>query len=257
LGDPDADELRCPAQVALWNPEDRELRFVIGTYLPRGMFPDEEDQKKHGWEHLPEEAHDHADILITGTDGTPVLKESAPLLHLHGHERWDRTIRTGKGVATVDITGAEHFWTYTYPATPAVLVGETIEDNWRRFRFEIGTARSWFFFVPKGVRSFAVRARAAHDTDVIDMEVNAPDRTAARLFGNRGEQTVTVPDGLDGKVWHVHVDFGEATTFVSDLPRPRFPSLDITLDLQGVPGYLAPTWEQWFDPRNPVPPVRR
>ena len=27
----------------------------------------------------------------------------------------------------------------------------------------------------------------------------------------------------------------------------------MTLELKGVPGYLAPTWEQWFDPDAPRP----
>ena len=39
--------------------------------------------------------------------------------------------------------------------------------------------------------------------------------------------------------------------FTGTMAEPRFPSLDLTVDLAGVPGYLAPTWEQWFDP-NPA-----
>jgi len=121
------------------------------------------------------------------------------------------------------------------------MVGAAAEAGWRRFRFEIGTARNWYFLVPRGTREFAVRAAASHTTDRIDLEINAPDRTMAVLFGNRVEQVVPVPRGLDGKLWHVHLDLGGATTFDSRGPRPRFPSLDVTLDLKGLPGYLAPT----------------
>jgi hypothetical protein len=35
-------------------------------------------------------------------------------------------------------------------------------------------------------------------------------------------------------------------------PDTRYLGLYLTLDLKGVPGYLAPTWEQWFDPERPV-----
>ena len=257
LGDPDACELRCPARLALWNPEGRALKFVIGTYLPRNMFPGPRDRTTRRWPKLPDEQHDHADLSITGPGGRPLLKDRAPLKHLHGEPGYSRTLRTAKGVCFVDVTRAEHFWAYTYPATPAVLVGRPADGQWRRFHFDAGTARNWFFFVPKGTGSLSVRASVAHDTDVMHLEVGAPDRVLAILYGRRGERTVAVPPGLDGKIWHVRVDFGGATRFVSRLPRPRFPSLAVTLDLKGVPPYLAPTWEQWFDPRRPVPAGRR
>ena len=254
LGDPDACEIRCPARIALWNPEGRELKFVIGTYLPRNMFP---TKGARGRKHLSLEEYDHAKVRWVGADGKVVLETKAPLLHLHGHQRWDRTVNPGKGVSFMDVTEAEHFWMYTYPGTPLVMVGYEVEGGWSRFRFEAGHARNWYFFVPKGTKEFGVRAEAEHDTDVMDMEINAPDRTMARIFARSGMQRVRVPKGLDGRMWHVRIDWGGASRPFGRLPKPRFPSLNVTLDLQGVPGYLAPTWEQWFDPRQPAPPSAR
>jgi len=256
LGDPDANELRCPTKIALWNPQGRELKFCIATYLPRNMFPGK-DPKTGRVKKFTDADYDQADVKITDHTGRALLSKRVPLKHQHGHGPGSvHRLRT-KAVATIDVTGAEHFWCYTYPATPAVLVGQKTDDGWRRFLFEIGTARNWYFFVPRGTRSFQVRAAAGHKTDVMKLEVNAPDRVIAMIYDNKGAKTVRVPAGLDGKIWHVRIDFGGATRFVSRLPRPRFPSLDVTLDLKGVPGYLAPTWEQWFDPAKPVPAVRR
>jgi hypothetical protein len=168
-----------------------------------------------------------------------------------------RIVKTGKGVATITVTNAEHFWMYTYPATPAVLIGEAVRSGWHRFHLDAGTARNWYLFVPPGTLEFSVRAAAADATDVIQLEVNAPDRTVSMLYGNHGEQRVMVPAGLDGKIWHLRLDFGSATTFDSRGPTPRYPSLNLTLELKGIPPYLAPTWEQWFDPQHPREPNQR
>ena len=259
LGDPDSCELRCPARIALWNPEGRALKFVIGTYLPRNLYLARDKKRPNALKLLPDEKHDHAVVTVKEAGGKTVLKDRAPLKHLHDprHPGFMRTLRGGKGVLFVDVAEAEHFWAYTYPATPAVMIGKEIDGGWRRFAFEIGTARNWYFLVPRGTKRFTVRASAARKTDVMDFRVNAPDRTVAAFYGNAGEKTVTVPAGLGGKVWHVRIDFGSATRFISSVARPRFPSLDVTLDLKGVPGYLAPTWEQWFDPTRPRAPHDR
>lgn len=257
MGDPDGDELRCPARIALWNPEGRALKFVIGTYLPRMMFPEPDGKGKGGWKYLPDEQHDHARIVLKDAGGKTVLEDRAPLKHLHGEPGYNRQIETGKGVAFLDVTEGEHFWTYTYPATPAVMIGQPAAAGWQRFLLENGTARQWYFFVPRGTKAFGVRVAAADATDVVHLEVCAPDRVVAVIHDNRGEKSVTVPEGMDGRVWHVRIDFGGATTFVSRLPKPRFPSLNLTLDIKDVPPYLAPTWEQWFDPRQPALPFAR
>ncbi|MGB2821130.1 MAG: hypothetical protein WBF17_09125 [Phycisphaerae bacterium] len=259
LGDPDGCELRCPARIALWNPAGRALKFVIGTYLPRNMFPPSGEGGKGPRPRLPDEQLDHADVTITGPGGQTILKDRAPLKHLHDprHGRYEKPLRTPKGVLLIDVTGAEHFWAYTYPATPAVMVARPAEGGWKRFSFDAGTARNWYFHVPRGTKEFSVRASAADSTDVMHLEINAPDRTLAVVYGNAGRKTVTVPPGLDGKIWHVRLDFGSATRFASQAARPRFPSMNVTLDLKGVPGCLAPTWEQWFDPNQPRAPHER
>jgi hypothetical protein len=251
LGDPDSDELRCPAQIALWNPENRPIKLVLGTYLPRNMFPEREKDDKGRWKDLPEAEHEQAKVRITNAAGRTLLDRAVPLLHLHGGERWQTNLITGAGVARLDIAGANNFWAYTYPATPAVLVGRDAGDGWGRFQFDIGAARNWYFRVPRGTERFLVRFDTAAPADVADFRVNAPDRTVAAVYASRGTCEVVVPPGLDDRIWHVRLDFGSATRFAGTAANPRFPSMTVTLDLKGVPPCLAPTWEQWFDPGKP------
>ncbi len=251
LGDPDGCELRCPARLALWNPENRPLKLVIGTYLPRNMFPQQEKDEKGRWKGLAEADHDHAAVTVTGAAGKALFDRRVPLLHLHGGERWQTNLITGAGVARIDVREAEHFWAYTYPATPAVLIGAPAGDGWSRFTVEIGTARNWYFRVPAGTARFQVRFATDRPADIADFKVNAPDRTVAAVAAHQGTFMIEVPPGLDGTVWHVRCDFGGATRFEARADAPRFPSLVLALDLAGVPPYLAPTREQWFDPEAP------
>jgi hypothetical protein len=75
------------------------------------------------------------------------------------------------------------------------------------------------------------------------------------MYGRQAEQTVTVPEGLDGKIWYIRPSIGSASRLVTDVgPDFRPQSSPMTLDIKGVPGYLAPTWEQWFDPDSPRRP---
>jgi len=166
---------------------------------------------------------------------------------------------TGRGVARVEVSGVARWFAYTYPACPLVWLGEPTPDGYSRFRFEVGTARNWYFRVPTGVRRFLVRAKVKHETDAIDLQVNAPDRTQARLYGSEGAAVVEVPEGLDGKIWHVRADIGDATRIVTtgNAGECRYLGVDLTLELKGVPGLLAPTWEQWFDPTDPKPAAER
>jgi len=95
--------------VALWNPEGRELKFVIGTYLPRNMFPP-------GRKEPPtDDELDHAALEVTGANGQVILADRAPLRHLHG-EPATRSSSAPARRDPVRATDAEHFWTYTYPA---------------------------------------------------------------------------------------------------------------------------------------------
>ncbi len=40
-------------------------------------------------------------------------------------------------------------------------------------------------------------------------------------------------------------------------PDCRYQELRLTVGLKGVPGGLAPTWEQWFDPSRPIQTEKR
>jgi hypothetical protein len=244
LGDPDGAQVRGNAEFALWNPEDRPLKFRIGTYLPRDTAGGEPLQAR---------------IRITGADGRVVHDKLEPMRHIHGDDDASvLTPATGKGVARVTVTGTERWLAYTYPATPLVLLGRDAGEGWSRFNLEVGTARNWYFFVPKGTPSFLVRAAAQHETDRLLLEVNAPDRTVEMIYGRTGEVTVAVSPGLDGKVWHLRADIGSGSVMTTDGgPESRFLGIYATIDLRGVPGLLSPTWEQWFDPARPAPAMQR
>jgi hypothetical protein len=237
LGDPDGVEILGDARFALWNPDDRALRFRIGTYLPR----------------LGMKTTATAAVKVTGADKRTVLDIALPVLHLHGTDGQPTdTLKTGKGVAMVSVAGAERWIAFTYPATPLVLLGQQTE-GWAQFRLSAATARNWYFFVPKGTTQFSVRVAAAAPEDVVRLEVNAPDRTMAIIYDQAGEKTITVPAGLDNTIWHLRPEAGSASRIVTQLgPDCRYQDLLLTIGLKGVPGYLAPTWEQWFNPTAPV-----
>ncbi|MBF0245569.1 MAG: hypothetical protein HQL31_09920 [Planctomycetes bacterium] len=243
LGDPDGAEVRGDAEFALYNPEDRPLRYQVGSYL----VPEAEGKD------LPS-----AKVRITGADGRVLVERRETIVHLHpGAPAPAARPATGKGVVRFQVSDPERWFAFTYPATPLVLLGR-VEGGWSRFDLEVGTARNWYFFVPRGTRSFAVRAAVGHDTDRLLLEVNAPDRTVELIYGRKGEARVEVPPGLDGKIWHLRADIGSGTVMVTDGgPGSRYLGIYATFCLQGVPGLLSPTWEQWFDPDAPVPAMER
>lgn len=236
LGDPDGVEVLGDASFALWNPAGRDLRFRLGTYLPR------QDKKNPALVH----------VTVRGPGDKVVLEKDLPNLHVHGSDgQPTETLQTGPGVSRVTATGGEQWLSFTYPATPLVLQGVDGGDGWKRFRFTAATARNWYFYVPRGTKAFSVRAAAEDKTDVMNVAINAPDRTMAVIYDNAGERTIQVPPGLDGKIWHLRPDTGSATRMVTETEPYRFQDMRLTVELRGVPGLLAPTWEQWFDPAQP------
>jgi len=243
LGDPDGSEIRGDGSFYLWNPEGRPLRYRVGTYLPRGMGQKEEK----------------AVVVIEDSAGKRRSEQEVVLEHLHGETGapWPMP-DSWAGTARVSVRGAERWFAFTYPAVPTVLHGEVDRAGWGRFRIECGTARNWYFFVPKGARRFEVKAVAADPGDVMWLEINAPDRTMAMIYDREGEKEVSVPEGLDGKIWHVRIDVGSASS-MQNAPgqAPRYLHLRICLMFRGVPPFLAPTWEQWFDPGSPRAPWER
>ncbi len=242
LGDPDGNTMRDGGRFALWNPEDRPLGFRIGTYLPR---------KEDG--ELPQ-----AKVKIAGGAADSVLDRTFELEHIHGSGKQPKVeLRTGAGVAVGEVLDARRWFAFTYPATPAVLMGEE-NDGWRHFRFAVCAPRNWYFYVPKGTESFQVGFDADHADDVVKMGICAPDRVVELLHANSVESaTVKVPEGLDGKMWYLRSEIAEATQLRNPSPPYRYQEMPITLRIRGVKGYLAPTWEQWFDPDNPRPPLQR
>jgi len=250
LGDPDGAEILGDGRFALWNPAGRELKLRVGTYLPRSGFEGEPAKGR---------------VRVSRPDGKVLFEKDVPIEHVHGeHGHPTEVLRTGRGASLVEVSGVERWFAFTYPATPAVLVGESDEEDdapeegWSRFRLTVGTARNWYFFVPKGTQQFTLRAAAEHETDVAHLAVCSPDRTVELIYGNAGQRTVKVPEGLDGKVWFLRPDVGSATRFPpGDPARPRYLDVQLTIELRGVPGYLAPTWEQWFDPDRPAAPEGR
>jgi hypothetical protein len=166
LGDPDGVELRGDGRFALWNPENRKLRFDICDYLVRKA--------------TPESSVPVSIVRMTDSRGRKVLDTKMPVPHHHHGARQPRAMPpTGKGVAHIEVSGLERWFAYTYPATPLVWIGKPMEDGYSRFNVEVGTARNWYFQVPKGTRRFQVRAHAKHETDMVHLEVNAPDRMQA------------------------------------------------------------------------------
>ena len=91
------------------------------------------------------------------------------------------------------------------------------------------------------------------------LEVNAPDRTMAMIYGRDGETKINVPSDLGGKIWHIRTDVGSASRMLTTGGQANYHYLGInlTLDIKGVPGLLSPTWEQWFDPDHPLPANER
>jgi len=241
LGDPDGAEIIGDARFALWNPEGRELGFRIGTYLPR--------QKQD----------DPAMARLRMTAGErELLDESVSLLHVHGKGGKPRRQIDARGVIIADVSEAERWFAYTYPATPLVLIGQGTKAG-SRFTLSVGVARNWYFRVPKGVEAFRVSAETLieHD-DVADVAVRTPDRTLARIYGRSGETTVTVPEGMDGKIWHLRLKVGSGTRMIARTEPPfRYQDMTLRITLDGVPGLLAPTWEQWFHPDRPERPMQR
>lgn len=246
LGDPDGTEIRGDGSFALWNPENRPLRYMVGDYLPRNAL---------GKGAAPPEAR----VVLSRADGEALLEATVPVPHYHGHGETPRPLpETGPTVCRFSVSGAERWWAFTYPATPLVWLG-VAQDGWAEYSLEVGGVRHWYFRVPPGCRSFAVRFAAAHETDRLDLEINAPDRVVERLYGRRGEVVVEVPAGLDGRLWHLRTDVGSGSRLVTSGTgaTTRYLGIHTTLGMRGVPPCLAPTWEQWFDPARPVAPLER
>ncbi len=232
LGDEDYNGMRGPHTIYLDNPEGRAIDVGVGGYiLPR-------DRR------LP--------VLY---EVVPPAGEAYTVEDTFGHRDSSRLRlpKGGAGVLRVNVDAVEwYFW--SEPAVPMVLAGHP-DEGWARFDLQIGVARHWFFRVPAGTESFRVGIEATDPDHVLDAEVHAPDRIVEKLYVRGGEpqtRAVRVPPGMEGKVWFLRLGVGSATRFLSTTPgRPERVRIDASVRLQGVPGYLAPTWGQCFTPNAP------
>ena len=244
LGCPEV-QVRGNAEFQLWNPEGKKLNFKMGTYIPRK------------WQGEPERAQ----LKITGPDNAELVRDSVAINHLHGKEGngFSHSFQF-TGVATASVRDAERWFAYTLPATPIVLVGRQAgaTSDVGEFNLNFGTAREWYFYVPEGTEKFEVGAFCEHETDVVKLSVSAPDRIMTIIHGNKGNQRIDVPKGLSGKIWHVRLEVGQATRMVTrKATGGRFQEINLRLILKGVPPYIAPSWEQWFNPEDPRLPHQR
>ncbi len=118
----------------------------------------------------------------------------------------------------------------------------------------LALGRHWFFGVPEGTKEFLVRVDLADPNHALHVEVNGPDRIVQVLYAYGGapqEVRVPVPEGLDGKVWFLNLSVGSATRLLGQgAQNRRTVQVDADIELHGVPGYIAPTWEQWFNPEE-------
>ena len=227
LGDEDYNGWRGAHTVWLANPEDRKIEFGVQSYVPSA-----------------EEQGSTVRVKVTGPRQDTLLEQALRL------EQSLVIPASGAGVYRVDCAGPRWF-PWTHPAPPIVIQGRPIENGGTRFALETGIARHWFFMVPPGTKQFKVAARVHDPLHVLRIEVHAPDRIREELAvrgGARRELAVTVAPHLAERIWFVRTEIGSATRFTSGKGNPGRVTINADLDLHGVPGYLAPTWEQWFDP---------
>ncbi|MFW5803410.1 MAG: DJ-1/PfpI family protein [Verrucomicrobiota bacterium] len=230
LGDNASNHLRPPTRFALANPEGRDLTLHICDYVPRD--PAEKNI---------------AEVRVLDTeDNVLETLETNPL----GHNNIFEHTMAFEGVRYIEVDNVERFWAFTYPGTPVVLEGADTDDDWQQFRLEAGARRHWYFRVPEGTFSFEVRMNTGNPGDVAAIDINTPDRTMARLYGTQQSATVTVPPGMDGKIWHFSVGVGSSTRFFPADDEARNLVIDLDLDVRGIPAFLAPTWDQWFNPET-------
>lgn len=243
LGDEDYNGWRGPATIYYRNPENRAIDFGIVTYI------------------TPEAARLPVKLQVFGPSGKRVLADEGTYTHHTSHKV--TLPAAGAGVYRVQVD-APQWLAWAEPAPPMVIAGAPITDARKgkgaRYSLETGIARHWFFKVPKGTKSFYLDAYIENPDDVLLLEVHAPDRLMdvryirELLPATRDDRTpaqaINVPDGMDDKIWFVRMEVGSASRLRTDAANPRQLRISATLDLYGVPSYLAPTWEQWFDPER-------
>ncbi len=232
LGDEDYNGIRGKATVLIWNPDNREIEFGAGSYV------------------FPDPAGMPVKYALTDPAGQHLF--SVNKTFVHGTEYSVVIPPHGGGVYRMQVE-ADSWYAWTVPAVPIMLEGIPSPGG-HTFRFQIGTPRHWYFNVPTGTEKFDISVKVDNPDHVLSLEVHAPDRLVRPMYvsGDAPQTlTITVPQGLDGHVWFLRTAVGSATRFISEDPtNPIQVRIDTDITLKGVPGYLAPTWSQWFAPEN-------
>ncbi len=222
----------------LFNPENRALTFGVSSYLtPPGQSLS-------------------AVLRAFDPEGLEVARTTGD----YGHRR-NAVLEippSGAGVTRVEVD-ATSWYPWHRPAVPIVIEGKAVSGGGARFEIETSNPRYWFFKVPAGTQRFGVGFRVHGAGHAVLAEVHAPDRmmdvVQVRGGGDERRLVVDVPEGLDGKVWFVATSVASATRLVTQGAGlyESAAQLRIALDLTlyDVPGFLAPTQGQWFDPRKP------
>ena len=240
LGDEDYNGWRGPHTIWLLNPENRPLTIGAGTYLAS-----------------PEEIRTPFRMRVTSPKGKVLSDgEVKPRYDNHARRRILTIPASGAGVYRVGVDAVRWF-PWTEPATPVVIAGQPTEDGGARFSLETGTVRQWYLRVPEGTKQFRIGVQVKDPQHALRVEIHAPNRLVDELYakgGARQEVVVDVPPRLSGLIWFLRTELGGSTRFVSGKGNPRHLTIEADIELHGVPGFLAPTWEQWF---NPAPDNRK
>ena len=248
LGDEDYNGWRGPATIWVSNPENRPLELGTGTYLAE-----------------PAEVLKPVKVRVAAPDGKvlhdgPVPPATYALppaneVEIFGRHSLERNLpipAAGAGTYRIDIDALRWF-PWTKPTTPVVIEGRQIAAGTARFPLETSTPRHWYLLVPRETKRFRVGIDVKDPQHSLRVEVHAPNRLVDELYvkgGRRQDAEIEVPPALAGLIWFLRIEPGAATRFVAGRGDPRQVNIDADIDLEGVPGYLAPTWEQWFDPRD-------
>ena len=233
LGDTDTG-MRGKHTVYLHNPENRPFDFCASGYI------------------IPEDAHLTAQFRASGPQGQELGQDDGEFTHKSPPNPATISVpAVGAGVYRVEVEAAR-WYGWSEPTMPTVLAGTPTADGGARFSLMLALGRHWFFGVPAGTTEFRVRVELADSNHALQVEINAPDRIVQILYAQGGdphEVRVSVPNGLAGKVWFLKLSAGSSTRLLGQgAQNRRTVQVDPDIELLGVPGYLAPTWEQWFNP---------
>ncbi len=230
LGDEDYNGWRGVQRIFWSNPSNAPLELGVVTYI----------------------ADDSARFPVKYKVFSPDSKLIAEKQDVYGHHLSSRLPipPAGPGLYKAEIE-AQRWFPWMEPAVPIVIEGKPTTDGGSRFELETGIARHWFFKVPADVKSFRLTVAVIEPDHVLRVEVHAPDRMMDCVEARGGsdrEMTINVPSQLSGRIWFIRSEVGSATRFLSADFQPKHVNIRADVTLYGVPGYLAPTWEQWFDP---------